>query len=288
MPDIRDALAERPLVLDGGLGTLLEARGNDVSGDLWSARLLREDPREVRAAHEEFVASGADVLISSSYQLGFGASLSDDEVEHLLARSVTIAREAGGRFVAASVGPFGAVRADGSEYTGDYHRTVKELREWHRRRLHALADSGADALAIETIPSPFEVDALCAELATLDVPAWVSLSASSSGWRDDDLASSLAAAAETPGVFAVGVNCCPPDLVLPALARIPASTPGIAYPNSGERWDADARSWSGPAGLDVNDAREWIAAGALLVGGCCRTTPSDIAALAAMVADPTA
>lgn len=283
MTDIRQALRERPLVLDGGLGTLLERRGNDVSGELWSAQLLRDDPEEVRRAHEEFVAAGADVLISSSYQLSFGASVPDDEVELLLARSISIARDAGGRFIAASVGPFGAVRADGSEYTGDYDLSVAELREWHRRRLHILAAAAPDILAIETIPSLREVEAICAELDGLGVPAWVSLSASSSGWRGDDLASALAQAAATPGVLAVGVNCCAPDDVLPAIAHVPSGSASIVYPNSGERWDATTRSWNGTPGLPTQAAREWIAAGARLVGGCCRTTPSDIAGLAADV-----
>lgn len=279
MPDLRAALAERPLVLDGGLGTLLEARGHDLSSDLWSARLLRDHPEEVTAAHEEFVAAGADVLITSSYQLGFGAAVPDDEVERLIARSVEGARAAGGSLVAASVGPFGAVRADGSEYTGDYGKTVAELREWHRRRLHLLADAGADALAIETIPSAAEVEALCAELAELDVPAWISLSASSSGWQGDDLADAFTLAAETRGVIATGVNCCAPEVVLRALTLVPDSVAGIAYPNSGERWDALTRSWAGDAGIPTQSAREWLRAGARLVGGCCRTTPSDIARL---------
>lgn len=283
MPDIRGTIAERPLVLDGGLGTLLEARGNDLSSSLWSARLLRDNPDDVRAAHQEFVAAGADVLISSSYQVGFGAAIPDDDVERLLVRSVSVARDAGGGFVAASVGPFGAVRADGSEYTGDYGLTVDELRAWHRRRLHVLAESGADALAIETIPSAVEVEALCAELAELDVPAWISLSASSSGWRGDDFAQALSLAAEARGVFAVGVNCCPPESVPPALALVPTTTAGIAYPNSGERWDAVTRSWSGDGGLSEHAARAWLDAGARLVGGCCRTTPADIAGVAAVV-----
>ncbi|SIT67522.1 homocysteine S-methyltransferase [Microbacterium sp. RU33B] len=283
MPDLRAALAERPVVLDGGLGTLLEARGNDLTSDLWSARLLRDHPDEVSAAHAEFVAAGADVLITSSYQLGFGAAVPDDDVEELIGRSVRVASAAGGRFVAASVGPYGAVRADGSEYTGDYGTSVAELRAWHRRRLHLLADAGADALAIETIPALAEVEALCAELADLGVPAWISLSASSTGWRGDDLAEAFALAAATPGVFATGVNCCAPETVLSTLAHVPSGVAGIAYPNSGERWDAVTRSWAGDAGIPTDAAQSWVEAGARLVGGCCRTTPADIAVLASAI-----
>lgn len=210
--DLRTALRDRPLVLDGGLGTRLEARGNDLSGRLWSARLLRDDPDEVRAAHAEFVDAGADVLVTSSYQLAYGVGLDDDEVDELLRRSVVLAREAGEVFVAASVGPFGAVRADGSEYTGAYDVDVDALRAFHRRRLAVLADAGADALAIETIPSRLEVQALVAELDRLgrpDLPVWISLSAASSGFAGADLAAALADAAAVPGVVAVGVNCRP-------------------------------------------------------------------------------
>ncbi|RKS92864.1 homocysteine S-methyltransferase [Microbacterium sp. AG790] len=282
--DLRTAVRDRPLVLDGGLGTLLEARGNDLSGRMWSARLLRDDPDEVRAAHAEFVDAGADVLVTSSYQLAYGVGLDDDEVDELLRRSVVLAREAGEAFVAASVGPFGAVRADGSEYTGAYDVDVDVLRAFHRRRLAVLADAGVDALAIETIPSRLEVQALAAELDRLgrpDLPVWISLSAASSGFAGADLAAALADAASAPGVVAVGVNCCPPDAVAPALAAVPPGVVGIAYPNSGEHWDAAARVWRGEGGVPTALASAWIAAGARLVGGCCRTTPAHIAALAA-------
>jgi len=285
MADLRAALRDRPVVLDGGLGTLLEARGNDLGGTMWSARLLRDDPDEVRAAHAEFIDAGADVLVTSSYQLAYGAGLDDAEVDRLLRRSVALARAAGESFVAASVGPFGAVRADGSEYTGAYGVDVDTLRAFHRRRLAVLADAGADALAIETIPSRREVQAVVAELERLgrpDLPVWISLSGASTGFADDrELAATLADAATAPGVIAVGGNCCPPTSVAAALAALPEGIPGIVYPNSGETWDAQARVWRGHGGVPTALANAWIAAGARLVGGCCRTTPAHIAALAA-------
>jgi homocysteine S-methyltransferase len=284
MADFATALTERPLVLDGGFGTLLEARGNDLSGSLWSARLLRDDPAEVCAAHAEFIAAGADVVITSSYQLGFGVGLDDDEVERLLRRSVTVARDAGDAFVAASVGPYGAVRADGSEYTGDYGVGVEELRQWHRRRLEVLAASGADALAVETIPSLAEVEALTAELVALDrpdLPVWISLSAASTAFDETSLAAAFTLASTAPGVVAVGVNCCAPASVLPSLALAPNGIATVVYPNSGERWDALKRRWHGEPGVPTALAAAWVDAGARLVGGCCRTTPAHIAALAA-------
>lgn len=276
-------LDTRPIVLDGGLGTLLESRGNDVSSPLWSARVLRDDPDEVRAAHAAFADAGADVLITASYQVGFGGPIPDAEVEALLRRSVTLAREAGDALVAASVGPLGALRADGSEYTGAYGLTLAEVRAAHRRRLRVLADAGADLLAVETIPSPLEVEALALELAELDVLAFVGLSADSTGFAGPDaLAAALREAASAPGVIAVGVNCCAPGSVLPALAAAP-DLHLVAYPNTGETWDAATRTWRGAPAPLADAAPSWVAAGARLVGGCCRSTPADIAAIAAAV-----
>ncbi|MDF2918424.1 MAG: homocysteine/selenocysteine methylase [Microbacterium sp.] len=283
MIDLAATLAERAVVLDGGLGTLLEARGNDVSSSLWSARILRDDPDEVRAAHAAFVTAGAEVVITSSYQVGYGAGIPDAEVDALLHRSVTLAREAGDVVVAASVGPIGALRADGSEYTGDYGLSVDELRRQHRRRLRILADTGCDLFAVETIPSALELEALALELADLDVPSIVSLSADSTAFAARGaLARAFDIAASVPGVVAIGVNCCAPEHVLPSLAIAPRM-PLVAYPNSGERWDAETRTWSGRAAPLAETAPSWVDAGARVVGGCCRSMPADIAAIAAAV-----
>jgi homocysteine S-methyltransferase len=286
--DLAAALAARVVVLDGGLGTLLEQRGSDVSGALWSARVLRDAPAQVRAAHAEFVAAGAEVVTTASYQLGFGGVLDDDEVERLLRRSVTLARDSGARWVAASVGPFGAVRADGSEYTGAYGLDAAALRRWHRRRLGVLADSGADVLAVETVASPAEAEALAAELDALAVPAFVSLSGASAAFDGGSaLGAALAVAAEAKGVLAVGVNCCAAPRVGEALASAPARTALVAYPNAGERWDARTRTWHVRGDAAAHDlaarAPAWAAAGARLIGGCCRTTPDDIRRLAQTV-----
>lgn len=165
MTSFTDAIAAGPIVLDGGLGTLLEAHGHDLSSSLWSARLLVEDPEAIRSAHAEYFGAGARVAITSSYQVSYtgldAAGLGRREVDVLLALSVEMGRRARDdaglsadeAWVAASVGPYGASRADGSEYTGDYDIGVAQLREWHRPRLQALAETEPDAIAVETIPS---------------------------------------------------------------------------------------------------------------------------------------
>lgn len=190
------------------------------------------------------------------------------------------ARDEHGRgWVAASIGPYGAVLADGSEYRGDYGLTVARLRAFHRPRLEILAAAGADVLAVETLPCLAEVEAVVAELEAVDVPAWLSVTAADGRTRaGEPLADAFAIAGDCSAVFAVGVNCLAPGEVAEA-ARLATSTtgkPAVAYPNSGEMW-TDGR-WTGSG--SAADARAWVDAGARLVGGCCRVGPAEITALA--------
>jgi homocysteine S-methyltransferase len=282
--DLAAELAQRPVVLDGGLATELERRGHDLSSALWSARLLRDDPGALVAVHRAFVEAGAEVVISASYQASF-EGLGND-AEPLLRRSVSLAREAGSRWVAASVGPYGAVLADGSEYRGDYGLSVRELREWHRPRLDVLADAGADVLAVETIPCLAEVEAICAELVEIGMPAWLSVTCAGSSTRAGEPAvEAFAIARDCPAVVAVGVNCTAPRDVaeLVCCAAQVSSKPAVAYPNSGEKWDAVGRRWIGARGFAAGDVTAWVADGARLVGGCCRIRPEDIADISAVV-----
>jgi homocysteine S-methyltransferase len=287
------ALAAGPVVLDGGLSTELESRGHDVSSALWSARLLRDDPRAIADAHAAFAAAGAQVATTASYQATFpglaAAGIDADEARRLITRSVLLARDGAPEgWVAGSVGPYGAYLADGSEYTGGYVAdvSVPELRAFHRPRLEVLADAGADVLACETLPAAAEVEALLAELTALDVPAWISVSAATGPdgvartRRGELLSDVLGMTRGIDQVVAVGVNCTAPAAVAPAVraARAASGKPVVAYPNSGETWDADARAWTGTPG--VGDVPGWLAAGARLVGGCCRVRPADVRAIA--------
>lgn len=298
MSSLTQALAGHPVVLDGGLGTLLESRGHDLTSALWSARLLVEQPEAVRAAHAEFFRAGARVAITASYQVSYAAfaaaGLDESSVDALLTDSVRLAaeaRDAAGlsaddAWVAASVGPYGAARADGSEYTGRYGLSVAELRAWHRPRLQALAAAGPDLLAVETLPSLAEVEAICRELDDLDVAAWVCVTPEAGALRTgESLSEAFAIAASPRCVVAVGVNCCAAAEVSPALEVLAAvtATPAVVYPNSGELWHADTRTWSGDPTAIAGASAEWIAGGARLLGGCCRVGSEQIAALARAV-----
>ncbi len=281
-----DAVRDGVVVLDGGLATELERRGNDLSSALWSARLLRDAPSEIVGAHRAFFAAGAQVATTASYQASF-ENLGDDAPE-LLRRSVALAREAadGSGYVAASVGPYGAVLADGSEYRGDYGRSVAELRRFHRPRLDVLATAEPDLLAVETIPCLAEVEALLTELDGLGLPAWLSLCCAGARTRAGEPAeTAFAMARDCPSVVAVGVNCTAPADVrtLVEIAVSASGKPAVAYPNSGEAWDATGHAWVGQAAFDPADVTGWVAAGARLVGGCCRVGPDEIAAVTAIV-----
>jgi homocysteine S-methyltransferase len=289
------------VILDGGLSNALAARGHDLSDELWTARLLRDAPGEVAAVHRTYYAAGAEVATTASYQAsvpGFErAGLSRTEAEALVRRSVTLAREvrdelAGDghrRLVAASVGPYGAVLADGSEYRGRYGVGAAALRDFHLPRLELLASAGPDLFAVETVPDLEEAEVLVPLLDEIGLPAWLSYSCAGLLTRaGQPLAEAFAVVAPSTAVVATGVNCCAPDDVRPALevARAVTGKPGVAYPNSGQGWDSGTHTWSGATSFDVALAPGWVAAGAAYVGGCCQVGPDDIAALARTLSSP--
>ena len=295
-PALATAIAGGPVLMDGGLGTELESSGCDVTGILWSGQLLLDAPEVVEAAHRRFFAAGAQVAISNSYQLSFdglaAVGIDRSAAEKMLRRSVTVASAARAAaidpdqtWVAASVGPYGATLADGSEFRGTYGKTIDELQQWHRPRLAVLAESGADVLAIETIPCLAEVEALLREIDGSGVPSWLSLTcASATATRaGEPVAEAFAMAADVAEIVAVGVNCLPPadarELV--ATAARSSGKPVVVYPNSGEEWDAVHKSWYGDGSLLAGEVSGWLADGARLVGGCCRVRPVEIEKLAA-------
>lgn len=277
------------VLLDGGLATELEARGHDLSDPLWSAGLLADAPRDIAAVHAAYFRAGARIATTASYQgsfEGFAARGFDRrETAGLLRRSVELAQaardEAGGAglLVAASIGPYGAALADGSEYRGRYGLSVAALARWHRPRLEILADAGADLLACETVPDVDEAQALVELVRSVGKPAWLSYTIDGDRTRaGQPLADAFAVAAGVDEIVAIGVNCCAPGDVLPAIARAAAvGKPVIAYPNSGERWDGLRHTWIGPSRFSAQLAKQWTAAGARIVGGCCRVGPAEIA-----------
>lgn len=284
------------LVLDGGLATHLETLGADLRDDLWSARLLLENPGLIRRVHADYFAAGADVATTASYQAslpGFARRGMDEAAAaRLITLSVELAAqardEAGHGLVAASVGPYGAYLANGAEYTGDYDLDEDGLVSWHRPRWEILAAAGADLMACETIPSYAEARALARLLdETPGAKAWVSFSCRDSEHINDGTPIAEAAALFTGNaqVVAVGVNCTAPRHIPGLISRL-TELPVVVYPNSGETWDAENRRWHGLADpVEFGQAaKEWQEDGAAMIGGCCRTTPEHIRQVRAHVA----
>ena len=284
-------------VVDGGLSTALDEQGFDLRHPLWTGRLITESPEALIDAHLAYLRAGAEVIITASYQASVAGlermGLTTFDAEAALTSTTVLAREAvrlhgSVALGAASVGPYGATLADGSEYRGDYDIDAETLRDFHLRRIELLVESAPDLLAVETIPSVFEARAIAEAISSLGpVPSWVSFVC-----RDDrhtaggdSIEDAVAVAAEIPGITAVGVNCTDPRLIGALLERAATVTdlPLVAYANGGQSWSSTDAQWHGdpiPADDPALVAR-WIAAGARFIGGCCGAGPAQIAGLRA-------
>lgn len=288
-------------VLDGGMASELEYLGARIDGPLWSAHVLEDAPEKVTAVHRSYIEAGADCIETASYQvsrMGYAeCGLRPEQADTALLRSVELARRAAEEFrgrpilVVASLGPYGAALHNGAEYTGAYDCTFSELVQFHRERIEVLAGAkGAQApdfVAFETLPSLEEARAIGEALSEWPVSnAWFSFTC-----RDGErvahgerLRDCAAAVARLPQTAAIGVNCTQPGLIASLIGELRGASnkPVIVYPNSGEGWDAERRCWTGvsnPADFGAK-AAEWFHAGAQMVGGCCRTRPAHIRAVA--------
>ncbi len=289
------------VVLDGALATELEARGADLNHALWSAKLLNENPALIKEVHMDYLHAGANIITTATYQasfLGFeNQGHTKEEAIQLMQLSLKIAEEAREAYlqsnkerqllkplIAASIGPYGAAKADGSEYTGYVGVTIEELIEFHSARLALLVQSGADLIAFETIPCIDEAIAIKTLLESYSgVQAWVSFSCKndtqlSSGESFKEAVSILNKA---DGIIAVGVNCTAPQYIssLVQIAKQNTNQFIIVYPNKGEQYNAVLKQWESNQNCNVdflNQAKLWIASGAKIIGGCCRTSPLNI------------
>jgi homocysteine S-methyltransferase len=278
-----------PLILDGALATYLETLGADISGALWSASILLDQPSLIRQTHLDYFRAGANIAITASYQASIPGlikhlSTSEADAAAIIQDSVKLAQEARDEYVAeqvkaasldadsgdalrkslyvaGSVGPYGTLLADGSEYRGDYSLPQDEMKTFHRGRIQALVDAGVDVLACETMPSKAEIIALLELLGTefADQEAWFTFTLRDASHISDGTPLSDIAALFTGNeqIVGLGFNCVSDDVVSEALGNLkPLVEKGalIVYPNSGEMWNAKAR----------------------VIGGCCRTTPGDI------------
>ena len=272
--------------LDGGLSTALENNGNKLTTSLWTGELILAKPSEITKAHLDFISAGSEIIITSSYQLsylgcgkrGWSQAQTDDALRastHLAKDAVT----ASGRVVkvAASVGPYGAALADGSEYKGNYGVTKSFLKDFHARRLEVLISTSPDLLALETMPDTFEVEVLLELLSDCPIPYWVSYSCKA-GNQTNAGQSFTEAVSLAKNAMAVGINCTAPELITDLLLSAEGIKPFVVYPNSGRSWNAKTKEWEGSsqAGFDELLIKSWISAGAQIIGGCCGIGADEI------------
>ncbi|WP_223636084.1 homocysteine S-methyltransferase [Planococcus sp. 4-30] len=306
MNPIEQILNRFPIViLDGAMATELENYGCNLNDRLWSAKVLMENPELIKKVHLDYFQAGADCAITASYQATIEGykerGLTEEEAIGLIDKSVALAAEARDEFwsdlqdqsnrpkplVAASVGPYGAFLSDGSEYRGDYSVSEEELIAFHKERIRVLVGAGADILACETIPCLAEAKAIVKVLKEFpDVYAWFSFSAKDEYHISDG--EKIAKCAEwldgQQQAAAIGINCSAPHLIESLINEVKSQTskPVIVYPNSGEEYDPTSKTWGKGSSADLftSNTRRWHEAGAQIIGGCCRTAPEDIKAIA--------
>jgi homocysteine S-methyltransferase len=281
-----------PLILDGGLSNELEKAGHNLKHKLWSARLLDTNPEAIIQTHSTYLKSGAQCITTSSYQASIPGfmDIGYDRItaESLILKSVQLAQDAVNRFmtssskvikplIAASIGPYGAYLADGSEYRGNYGVSDEELREFHISRVRLLDNSNADFFACETIPSFQEAKVLADILKQAKKSSWISFSCKDEQHLNDgtDIEKAVEYFSTHPKIFAIGVNCTPPKFISSLIKSIKSKSGKkriVVYPNSGEVYNAKNKTWSKSSDpiIFVDQAKEWIELGADIVGGCCR------------------
>jgi len=276
--------------IDGGLSTALENNGNKLTTSLWTGELIRTAPNEITKAHLDFINAGSQVIITSSYQLSYlgcgNRGWSESETDDALRASTQLAKDAVNKSgkdvkVAASVGPYGAALADGSEYKGNYGVSKSALKDFHARRLEVLIATSPDLLALETMPDTVEVEVLLELLSDCPIPFWVSYSCKA-GNQTNAGQTFTEAVAIAQDAIAVGVNCTAPELITDLLRSANSKKPYVVYPNSGRLWDAVKKEWVGSSGsgFDQELINQWQAAGAQYIGGCCGIGAAEIEQLA--------
>lgn len=302
MNPLQKILSTQPFIVqDGAFATELERAGFTINDPLWSAIALYKKPELVKKVYRSYLDAGADVIITASYQAsveGFvKKGFTPEHAKELIRLSVALAKDARDEFwaentdksrayplVAASLGPYGAHLADGSEYRGAYGVPKETITSFHKENLDILAEAAPDLYAFETVPCYLEAEAIADALAGYpEDSAWVAFSCKEGhhtceGNPITDCAKLLDA---VPQIASIGVNCCPPGIVESLVRDIASVTKKIivVYPNSGETYDPVTKSWQGSPVAYADYARSWYNAGARLIGGCCRTTPDDIRAV---------
>ncbi|PKG23466.1 homocysteine S-methyltransferase [Niallia nealsonii] len=298
----------KSVILDGAIATEIEKKGININDSLWSAKAIIDNPAAIKEVHVEYFAAGSDVATTNTYQANIDGFIqkgyTKEEAERLLEDTALAAIEARNSFwgalseseketrpfplVAGSIGPYGAFLADGSEYTGDYSLTDQAFESFHLPRMKLLEEAKCDVFAFETIPSFKESIALANMLKNYfpSMTAWLSFSIRDGSHLSDGTPLSEAAAFfnSFSNISAIGVNCTAAVNIKEVLDTLKIATdkPLIVYPNAGGVYDGSTKMWTEEE--KNNNFGEmtkcWHEDGAVLIGGCCRTTPEHIRQIA--------
>lgn len=284
----------RTIILDGGTGTDIQARGVPMAGETWCAEATLTHPDIVRSVHADYIAAGAEIITANTYPtspLLFNALGRDDDMVLIDREAVRIAREASdGRVPVA--GSFSVMRP--MEQGVD---RVKTYREWPetearalmRRKAESMADSGCDLIMMEMMrDADYSLWATEAAVAT-GLPVWIGIATEPrddgtlTGFaRPDQPLDRIAAALAGTGVDVISIMHTLPNHTGDALKIVRQAWRGPlgAYPESGffKMPDWQFVDIIEPEAL-VTYAREWQALGASIFGGCCGTNPHHIKAL---------
>ena len=301
----KDLKDRKAVVVDGAMATELEKLGVNTDNELWSATALIENPEAITAVHKSYFEAGADIAITNTYQANVSEfmklGLSESDSKNLIKQAVKVALDARNDYyrelskeerekralhplIAGSVGPYGAYLADGSEYRGDYDLSKNGYQDFHRPRMQLLAEAGVDLFAMETMPNFSETKALADLLKNVfpDKYAWLSFSIKDPQTLCDGTALQNAVEYfnDDQQIAAIGVNCTSLENIEQAVKNIRSVTnkPIVVYPNNGDIYDPKSKTWTDNPQADTYSqlVPKWLAAGANLIGGCCRTTPDDI------------
>jgi homocysteine S-methyltransferase len=279
-----EALNERVLVCDGGMGTMLYAQGVFINRSFDSLNL--SDPARVVAVHEAYAQSGADVIESNTFGANriklraFGLADRLHEINHAGAR---LAREGarGSPYVAGAIGPLGLrIEPWGRMGRG-------EAEEYFREQAQALVDGGVDLFILETFRDLNEIRAAIGAVRSIcALPIVAQMTIEDDGNTLDGTApEQFAPALQESGAILIGLNCSiGPAHMLETLERMTASTTvGLsAQPNAGRPRDVEGRTiyLTSPEYM-ASYARRFAERRVRLVGGCCGTTPDHIAQIKA-------
>lgn len=290
------------LITDGAAGTHLESMGCDLNDELWTAKVLKDSPELIKQLHRDYFQAGADFGVTVSYQATIDGYLNKGltraEAVDLIKASATLLLEARDEWweaegkdenrlypiAAASIGPYGAFLADGSEYRGDYELSKEQLRQFHQERIEILWSQGVDLIAAETIPRLDEALVIAEIVQELDAKCWVSFSAQNDSQicNGQNISECIRALEQFDCVVAVGVNCTAPQFIGGLVEKIKTETNKmiIVYGNLGNSYDPNTKTWckhnKDGATSYLDYAQQWKALGAQIIGGCCGTTPSEI------------